>query len=407
MRRRRALQLGTACAAAWVALPLPKRAAASDAGGGGLWVWGDDRLWWIDPQRRLGPRPTVARSTACTPVAVAGGLWALGEPDRLTFHPRPEPAAARLPPPWETKLPTRVDAFGASADGRWAVAAAGTRLHLIDRLGADGLDHPAQDLFGRSLGQARRVRAIAGRRSVLVDWGVGGQWWELSLDPQAEPIFDGLVHDHRMGEAIARPGWRWPRRLPLAAPPAAPPELHCTWHDRPWALARDGSDALVVHLDVRRAVLRVPLEPSVAVRGDLSAAAAGSTLWLANGSRLHRIDTRRWRLGETTALPGPAQELRAHEWPAPWALVEGRWWHAAAGTVRWLPVPGLPAGVQAVADEGTSDAALAFIGEAPGDRAPRLHVVDGHARPAPGMAGDGIELPAEPGRWRGLALQPG
>ena len=42
--------------------------------------------------------------------------------------------------------------------------------------------------------------------------------WEISYDPKAEPIYDGLVHDYKMGEAIAKPGFLGVRRTPLDEP---------------------------------------------------------------------------------------------------------------------------------------------------------------------------------------------
>ena len=42
--------------------------------------------------------------------------------------------------------------------------------------------------------------------------------WEISYDPQAAPLYDGLVHDYKMGEAIAKPGFLGVRRTPLDEP---------------------------------------------------------------------------------------------------------------------------------------------------------------------------------------------
>ena len=31
--------------------------------------------------------------------------------------------------------------------------------------------------------------------------------WEISYDPDAKPIFDGYVHDYKMGEGVALAGY--------------------------------------------------------------------------------------------------------------------------------------------------------------------------------------------------------
>ncbi len=49
------------------------------------------------------------------------------------------------------------------------------------------------------------VHYVGARRSFVIVFEPLAELWELSTDPQAAPIFDGLVHDYHQGEAIASP----------------------------------------------------------------------------------------------------------------------------------------------------------------------------------------------------------
>jgi hypothetical protein len=69
--------------------------------------------------------------------------------------------------------------------------------------------------------EASRVSAVydaTPRRSFVVALKDMPELWEISYDPKAEPIYDGLVHDYKMGEAIAKPGFQGVRRTPLDEP---------------------------------------------------------------------------------------------------------------------------------------------------------------------------------------------
>ncbi len=69
--------------------------------------------------------------------------------------------------------------------------------------------------------QTSRVSAVydaTPRNSFVVALKDIPELWEISYNPKAEPIFDGLVHDYKMGEAIAKPGFLGVRRTPLDEP---------------------------------------------------------------------------------------------------------------------------------------------------------------------------------------------
>lgn len=106
-----------------------------------------------------------------------------------------------------------------SADGRWRAVAEDGALGLVDAASGKRVKLlPALALDGSGPGAVAEIHAVPARRSFVVVFGSLAELWEISLDPSAEPIFDGLVHDYKMGEGIAIPGFLNPRRTKLDAP---------------------------------------------------------------------------------------------------------------------------------------------------------------------------------------------
>lgn len=145
-----------------------------------------------------------------------------------------------------------------TADGRWRaeVHDDGQALVLRDGDGAVRRRLPAHSLDGMRRGAITAIAELPARRSLAVGFDGLDELWEVSLDPAAPPIFDGLVHDYRLGEAIATPGFLGARRIPLPGrvlalrPGAQAPQL----------LVLLGTDPLALHLvnlDVRRPLSRV------------------------------------------------------------------------------------------------------------------------------------------------------
>jgi hypothetical protein len=139
----------------------------------------------------------------------------------------------------------------ASPDGRWRIEGRDGAVLVFDgeRL-AKTL--PAQRLGGNERAGVVDVAWLPARRSFVIAFDTLLELWELSVDPQAPPVHDGLVHDHRMGEAIATPGFLGVRRTPLEAPLRA---LAADARGGPYVLARSADGAwLLINLDVRRAI---------------------------------------------------------------------------------------------------------------------------------------------------------
>lgn len=145
-----------------------------------------------------------------------------------------------------------------SHDGRWRVAAEGTEVAVYD----SGLRVKvllATDREGRNApSTVAAIRHLPARRSFVVAFDTLAELWELSVDPLAEPIFDGLVHDYRHGEAIAATGFLGVRRTRVELP------LREVVADASGAYALGRVNALgngralleLVHLDIRRAIGR-------------------------------------------------------------------------------------------------------------------------------------------------------
>lgn len=109
-------------------------------------------------------------------------------------------------------------------------------------------------------GKSSRVSAVydaAPRSSFVAALKDIPEIWEISYDEKAPPIYDGLVHDYRMGEAIATSGFLGTRRTLLDD------YLDDFFFDQSYAhvigAARDGGKGQVVNLDIRRKVAELPL----------------------------------------------------------------------------------------------------------------------------------------------------
>jgi hypothetical protein len=158
----------------------------------------------------------------------------------------------------------------ASAEGgRWLVAAEGPLLVVYEHgsrvktLAATGLD-------GRDSSAVAAIHYLPARRSFVISFETLPELWELSVDPQAAPIFDGLVHDYRMGESLGEPGYLGARRTRLDVPlPELAVDDGGAYVVGRTAVAPGGLATLhLVQLDVRRIIGRF------SVTGDPDLAAA-------------------------------------------------------------------------------------------------------------------------------------
>lgn len=207
-----------------------------------------------------------------------------------------------------------------SADGRWLLAghAQPHSLVLLDAQLEPVRSYRTGALAGGASSAVAGVWHAPARRSFVVSFDELPELWELSYDPAAAPIYDGLVHDYRMGEAVATAGFLGVRRTPLEHP--LPLLLGDTTlrHVAGIAARRadpadetSGASVEIINLDIRRRVTTRTLPQRPLARAGL-AFAAGQAAWLAfvlpAEGRVLLLDTRRWQL---QPLPLQAQGVSA------------------------------------------------------------------------------------------------
>lgn len=349
------------------------RARAAAAWLRGVLAWGPAGCWVASGGAGELTRLPDALASAVDPVPVAGGLWLVaadGSPRR--WEPADDPA-------WRLRCTVQLDApvhaLAASADGRWALAAHGQRLSLVDAQGAVVKTFEGSDLGRTRRGVATVLFSLPQRQSFFAAWPALGESWEISLDPAAAPVFDGLVHDYRMGEAIASPGYLGLRRAPLDQPI---PAFSFVDHRVPWVAGMQGDEVVVVHLDVRRriAALRVPgAYPAGAALRLASRGRSTNQWWLPAGNEIQVFDTARWVQVAAYALPGPVLQLQATD-EAVWALVGERaaatlfilrdsvadgWQRAVAGAGTLAALRAAPRGFQMLALRAADRPALLLL----------------------------------------------
>lgn len=207
-----------------------------------------------------------------------------------------------------------------SADGKWVMAANylphsvvlfDIHLNWVKTL-------PATTLDGKQSSRVSAVYDAAPRKSFVVALKDIPELWEISYDPKAEPIFDGLVHDHRMAEAIAKPGYHNVRRTVLEEP------LDDFFFDQSYrhalgatrARADGQASAQVVNLDIRRKIADLPIAGMPHLGSGITWNWQGTTVLASpnlKGNAIDVIDMKQWKLVRSIPVPGPGFFMRSHE----------------------------------------------------------------------------------------------
>ena len=124
-------------------------------------------------------------------------------------------------------------------------------------------------------GATSRVSAVydaAPRRSFVVALKDVAEIWEVATDPNAEPVYGAFVHSRQPGleEGVPEsPGGLFARRRIAVSEPLDDFYFDPSYHNLLGA-SRDGSNAVVVNLDVRKPIARVGARPTLA-NGDTGA----------------------------------------------------------------------------------------------------------------------------------------
>ena len=205
----------------------------------------------------------------------------------------------------------RLRALALNADGQWLLAAhdAPATLTLLDADLRIAKHLPTTTLDGKTASGVAALRDHRARKSFVVALRDIPELWEVSYDPHAAPIYDGLVHDYKMGEALAKPGFHNARRTQLERP------LSSIWVDpasalvvgvqSPHAPTDDAAMVQVLHLDIRRKIaeLRIPGLPQLERAAPFTQEGT-PMLWLPNAIRAEAdvINRRTWRIDRTAPL---------------------------------------------------------------------------------------------------------
>ena len=207
-----------------------------------------------------------------------------------------------------------------SGDGQW-VMAANYLPHTVVLFDAE-LKHqrtyPAQLLDGSKSSRASAVYDAEPRKSFVVALKDIPELWEISYDPKAPPIYDGLVHDYKMGEAMAKPGFLGVRRTPLEEP------LDDFFFSQDYAYAlgasrphADGTPSgQVVNLDVRRKIATLPIAGMPHLGSGITFDHGGTRVLASPNLQdgvISVIDMKTWKLVKDIATPGPGFFMRSHE----------------------------------------------------------------------------------------------
>jgi DNA-binding beta-propeller fold protein YncE len=211
-----------------------------------------------------------------------------------------------------------------SGDGRY-VMVANYLPHTLALLDARDLSLVKVIEVRDQQGKSSRVSAVydaAPRKSFVAALKDIPEIWEISYDDHAAPVYEGLVHDYKLGEGIALPGKFNPRRTRLDE------VLDDFFFDPSYAYvigaARAGGKGQVVNLDVRRKIADVPL-PGLPHLGsgiswDYQGARVLATPNLREGV-VSVIDMKNWQVVKEIPTLGPAFFMRSHE-ATPYAWVD-------------------------------------------------------------------------------------
>ncbi|MEJ6007119.1 cytochrome D1 domain-containing protein [Paucibacter sp. AS339] len=234
---------------------------------------------------------------------------------------------------WNLKMVAEVRAglnmrnIAVSGDGK-LVMAANYLPHTLAVFDADL--NPIKQIDANTLDgkQSSRVSAVydaSPRHSFVVALKDIAEIWEISYDPKAEPIYDGLVHDYRLREGVAKPGYLNPRRTPLAEPLDDfffdPSYAHVLGAARPKssssAAGDEGSPGLgqVVNLDVRRRIATLPIPGMPHLGSGITFDWQGRRVLASPNLKdglISVIDLQTWAAVKNISTPGPGFFMRSH-----------------------------------------------------------------------------------------------
>lgn len=203
-----------------------------------------------------------------------------------------------------------------SSDGR-VVMAANTLPHTLVALDAADLAPIKVIPVADDSGKSSRVSAVYDappRGSFIAALKDIPEVWEIPYDPNAEPVYPGLVHDYRLGEALAAKGPFPVRRIRLDD------YLDDFFFDPPYrhliGAARNAKNGQVVNLIVGRKIAEIDLTGLPHLGSGITWAHKGqpviATPNLKEGT-VSVINMKTWKTVKRIETLGPGFFLRSHE----------------------------------------------------------------------------------------------
>jgi mono/diheme cytochrome c family protein/DNA-binding beta-propeller fold protein YncE len=210
-----------------------------------------------------------------------------------------------------------------AADGR-TVMVANTLPRTLVALDAGDLTLRKVIAVRDDAGRSSRVSAVydAGpRKSFIAALRDIPELWEIPWNNDHEPIYPGLVHDYRMGEALAAPGPFPVRRIRLDD--SLDDFFFAPRYEDLIGAAGTGQRAQVVNLLVGRKIADIPLPGLPHLGSGISWPYQGTTVLATPNLRdgaISVIDMKSWKIIKRIETPGPGFFLRSHEGtPYAWA----------------------------------------------------------------------------------------
>ena len=202
-----------------------------------------------------------------------------------------------------------------SGDGRYVIAAnyLPRNLVLLDSDLKLVKTMEARSLDGKTLSRVSAVYTAEPRHSFVAAMKDMPELWEISYDEKAAPIHDGYVHDYKMGEAIAKPGFLNARRTPLED------VLDDFFFDQSYrnvmGTSREGKGQ-VVNLDARSKIADLDLPGMPHLGSGITWQRQGRTVMATTdlkAAAVSVIDLSTWQPVKTIPTRGPGFFLRSHE----------------------------------------------------------------------------------------------
>jgi mono/diheme cytochrome c family protein/DNA-binding beta-propeller fold protein YncE len=203
-----------------------------------------------------------------------------------------------------------------SSDGRF-VAVGNYLPHSIVILNAEDLTPIKVIAASEKHGKSSRVSAIydaAPRKSFVAALKDIPEVWEIPYGDDAEPVYEGMVHDYQLGEGIAAQGPFPVRRIQVED--YLDDFFFDQGYDNIIGAARDGAKAQVVNLNVRRKITALALPGLPHLGSGITWERDGHTVMgtpnLKQGL-VSVIEMKTWKkIGDIETL-GPGFFLRSHE----------------------------------------------------------------------------------------------